>query len=777
MMDANEDLAEESSLKKFVTKVDLLDTVAMMNPELETDTTYLWSKRRIDYAFITPGLRAAVVKAGHHPFHQHLVTDHKGVFVYFLTDVLFDSSEIDGSHISQRRLDLGKRTTVERYVKKLEELYEHHRILGRLNNIECKLNRVKSLIYKEALLRKLDKLDAERVALMVAAEKRAGRPPSNGKYEWSPSLEKAGRRVTYWKLRLHETRQGHVNPDRVQRLHRELKINKVARTKVEVRKCLNEAWAELKQIQKRHLEHREEHMAKLAEFYAGQRDTTAAQEIKKLIHIEGVKRIATKHRWYLKGKKGMLKQLLVQNFLVYRMPPVYASWAVLAMLGICFQSERGGPPYQKSFYERGTLTDGLQRSVVLCFLLWSTYADWNDMVIFDGWKPLSDEQMIHKRLLRRNATHLSLSRNTPFAMGPLADAVGRDGEKPAVEELLSGTFKWEGDTGVSLLDGDVMKAFLKALQRPTSQLSGGTVPDISPVITEDDYVRMFNKTRESTASHPPIHYGHFKAACESKDLLQVNLKFMNLPFCHGIPLTRWLRSLHCMIQKDDLPFITRLRIVQLYEADFNSVLKLLLGRRLMHHSEEHKLNSPQLYGSRKGKSTHEALITLRILYDLSRMDRCYMVSLFNDLRGCYDRIRPSLNTITARRMGCPTGVAVCHANAVRRMRHRVRTAAGLSKGEITWDAVVNHGGIGQGNGAGPQSYHSQLLPQVEAYEALTNQDLKFSNPDGSLNFFQWLLVFPLKMLIILSFSKWPKYSFIKKLVKNSTKPAFSRKSG
>ena len=31
---------------------------------------------------------------------------------------------------------------------------------------------------------KLDKLDLERVNLMVAAEKAVGRPPGNGKYDW-----------------------------------------------------------------------------------------------------------------------------------------------------------------------------------------------------------------------------------------------------------------------------------------------------------------------------------------------------------------------------------------------------------------------------------------------------------------------------------------------------------------------------------------------------------------------------------------------------------------
>ena len=54
-----------------------------------------------------------------------------------------------------------------------------------------------------------------------------------------------------------------------------------------------------------------------------------------------------------------------------------------------------------------------------------------------------------------------------------------------------------------------------------------------------------------------------------------------------------------MIMKDDFPFITRLRIVQLYEADFNSVLKSQLGKKLMRVAEGHGINLEQLYGGRQ----------------------------------------------------------------------------------------------------------------------------------------------------------------------------------
>ena len=84
--------------------------------------------------------------------------------------------------------------------------------------------------------------------------------------------------MTYWKLRYHQSRQGPVNPTRLHKLQKELIIQDRTKSKVEVKMKLKEAWAKLRKTQKRHKLLREEHLGKLAEFYATQRDTTKAQE-------------------------------------------------------------------------------------------------------------------------------------------------------------------------------------------------------------------------------------------------------------------------------------------------------------------------------------------------------------------------------------------------------------------------------------------------------------------------------------------------------------------
>ena len=110
-------------------------------------------------------------------------------------------------------------------------------------------------------------------------------------------------------------------------------------------------------------------------------------------------------------------------------------------------------------------------------------------------------------------------------------------------------------------------------------------------MTVENSCAIFSKTKDTTASSPSrIHYGHYVAACESLSLAAVNTIFMVAPFKAGKLLSRWINSLHCMIQKLKVAYVTKLRILQLYELNFNTMLEFLLGYNLIRHSENHGVN-------------------------------------------------------------------------------------------------------------------------------------------------------------------------------------------
>ena len=94
---------------------------------------------------------------------------------------------------------------------------------------------------------------------------------------------------------------------------------------------------------------------------------------------------------------------------------------------------------------------------------------------------------------------MSLSGDTPFASGEIAESIGMDGRGEAVEALLEGTFDWGHREGTSLEDSKEMLTFLQKLQRPTL-MNGKKLPEMNGEMTLADYQDLFNNTKESLQS-------------------------------------------------------------------------------------------------------------------------------------------------------------------------------------------------------------------------------------------------------------------------------------
>ena len=59
-----------------------------------------------------------------------------------------------------------------------------------------------------------------------------------------------------------------------------------------------------------------------------------------------------------------------------------------------------------------------------------------------------------------------MSSDAPFASGMYAEAIGKNGEKAVVDEVLNSTFQYTGNNGNPSLDSKEMEGILKALQKP-----------------------------------------------------------------------------------------------------------------------------------------------------------------------------------------------------------------------------------------------------------------------------------------------------------------------
>ena len=223
----------------------------------------------------------------------------------------------------------------------------------------------------------------------------------------------------------------------------------------QVTQHLAKAWKTLKAVQRHAVLFREEHMAQLAEHYAARRETTKQVELDKMYHIEKVKRAAAKHKWYFKERHGMIRSLLVPDFHHNNIAPIFG---ILAF----------------TFLLQATMSDRVWNSYpyqpVILAGLWGFQTDWHQLVVHDGWRALSNEDAMVHKLLQRNSTHLSMSGDTPFARGSLAENVGKDGECEGVDEMLKGTYSIDNKDMTPLLASTEMKKFLSSPQ--ITNLSG-----------------------------------------------------------------------------------------------------------------------------------------------------------------------------------------------------------------------------------------------------------------------------------------------------------------
>jgi hypothetical protein len=397
----------------------------------------------------------------------------------------------------------------------------------------------------------------------------------------------------------------------------------------------------------------------------------------------------------------------------------------------------------------------------------------------NDWNIIDDQDKLNRTIITQNSNHLLKSNTAITAKGQLQRAIGWQSEnETTVQEILSGKYEEHIEHNPS----PELTEFMKGLQSPIDHDNPDKQMTWSFGLTE--YKKLFGKTRESTACGPSgLHMSHWKAAIERERIAEVHAFFIWAAFALGFSYHRWQVSWHCMLQKRNKPYIHRLRIIQLFEGDFNGGLKYLLGRKLMQHMVKHNLIPPETYGSIPGRNATEAMKLLQLFYENHRLLKRDMAIVFNDADGCYDRIRPNMVDITMRRLGLPKPIANAHTDAQIQMRHHIKTANGISHNHIQWAPqpekemqeittnegnkhVGNIGGLGQGGGGGPVGWLSIILVMIEAYKQLATH-ASLHDPMGRLTFSLYILSYVDDNSLLMSLEKEMTINSITNLVKRN----------
>lgn len=217
----------------------------------------------------------------------------------------------------------------------------------------------------------------------------------------------------------------------------------------------------------------------------------------------------------------------------------------------------------------------------------------------DNFQLVTDAGKIYEHILCENKAVMTSSNQSLPAMPQFREYIGEYGEKYGMEEIMS---------GITLPSDITRNQYEKSYLEAITSLETADVPFplIAATISFEEFRQIFLATRESTASSPSgLHMGHYQVGALYPHIGELLAHMISLPFKYSFAPKWWKKSIHLMMEmKKGFPLVSKLRMIQLFEADFNAVLKLKIGRQLMHQPVVEKNFRHEMHGGRQHRSTH-----------------------------------------------------------------------------------------------------------------------------------------------------------------------------
>jgi hypothetical protein len=184
---------------------------------------------------------------------------------------------------------------------------------------------------------------------------------------------------------------------------------------------------------------------------------------------------------------------------------------------------------------------------------------------------------------------------------------------------------------------------------------------------------------------------------------------------------RWQTVVNAMLEKiPGKPYLHKLRVIHILEADYNLALKEIFGRRLMWNCEDFgKLGDIQ-DGFRKGRSTVRTLLHNEIINDYNKRLRINNFVGMTDISGCFDRIVAPVISLLNRKNGCPQEVINLHATTLEQAKYHLKTKHGTTTTYYSHSTNTPIYGNGQGAGDSPSQWCQQSTMLFDLYSDLND---------------------------------------------------------
>ena len=644
--DFNEDItAPGAGMDMLATECQLIDLFSIRLGSPFLPATYQRGSKRLDYILISPNLLPHVKAAGYDPFGYRIPSDHRGMYVDFHTEGLFQQPLSMLAPMTRRDFSTTSPGTVEKYVRAKMSYLHEHRFFERLEILENLIDPNHELA--EALDR--DFTRASEHAARVCAKRH--QPP------WSPKLAEVWAEIHFYRMAksaLSTTANYQPALRRIQEkwpnLPRSIPTNVAI-----IEGLRQESITKLKAIRKEAQALRDTFLEQQAMKYKDLKEKGKANIVHRIIRAESQKKVYQKINYLRQQGEGTfnLTQLKIPKEV-----PI-------------------------------TNNEELKR-------LPDTPEHWETITI---------PNEIERLLLERNRYHFSQAHGTPFTTQPLQADIGFKADGMAVEMILNGNYRLPNISEATAL-------LLQHLHKKTTE-------EITSCITKEDVLGKLKNWHESTTTSPSgLHLGHYHVVWreprtidddeekvdmqqQQDQLLRATVSFLNYAIKHRYSYHRWTKVVNVMLQKDPgNPRIHRLRVIHLYEADYNLLLAVK-WRQAMYHAEKNNAIHDGLYGSRHGRSAHDPAFIEVLQNEIYRMSMKSGINFDLDATSCYDRIIPSVAALCSRRVGMPQDVTQINMTTLEQAKYHLKTNLGISKGSYGHHQENPIYGTGQGSGNSP----------------------------------------------------------------------------
>jgi hypothetical protein len=216
-------------------------------------------------------------------------------------------------------------------------------------------------------------------------------------------------------------------------------------------------------------------------------------------------------------------------------------------------------------------------------------------------------------------------------------------------------------------------------------------------------------------------------------ILQIIHGLASLSCLYGFYLDRWSTVVNVMIyKKPGVLELDKLRVIHLFEADFNLIVGLLFGRRAKHHTVDH----PQIHTGQYGipRSECQDAAFAKILHNhMAHYSKTPLGQFESHAASCFDRIVMAFCFAVMSVWGAPTSALRMWEQTLYSIVHSVKTALGLSKDTYTYSTTSPIIGPGQGSMGGPAACSTITSPLLTAMDRLAH-GLTFTSPDKRVHY-------------------------------------------